>query len=418
MRRVFLALLTGIVLFPGVSWAQDATRACDLAATSPQDQMRPASIAGVRVEKIDPSIALPACEAALAADPQNPRLLFQMGRVFEAKKDAAQARAYYEKAAAYSYAAAQNSLGMLYLHGLGGLSKDETKAVQLFKMAADQGSAIAQVNLAASYAWGQGGLQKSDEQAVRLLKLAADQREPAAQAALGVAYINGVGGLRKDYKEAARLLKLAVNQGSAIGQYNLGVLYETGHGGLVKSEEEAARLYKLAADQGESHALANLAGYNAMGRGGVQKNASEASRLCGLAAAKDPAIANAGAQCWVRVPPWATEYSARVAQILDQHKRYPAMAFLFRQQGAVIVDFVIDRQGRLAGSRVLQSSGSAALDNEALSILQRSQPFPAFPDNSPEERLSFSLPILFDIRQCSINAAQPEASRIACSAGR
>jgi TonB family protein len=398
MRRVFLALLTSLVLFSGASRAQDTTaRACDLAAASPEDQTRPANIAGIRVDQIDPGVAMPACEAALAADPQKPRLLFQMGRVFEAERDDAQARIYYEKAAAYSYAAAQNSLGALYLDGRGGLSKDDTKAVQLFKLAADQGSAIAQFNLAASYAWGRGGLQKSDERAVQLLKLAADQGELHAQAGLGVAYINGVGGLQKDDQKAVTLLKLAVNQGSAVGQFNLGFFYETGRGGLVKNEAEAARLYKLAADQGEPHALVHLAGYYAAGRGGLQKNASEASRLCNLAAAKDPVIANAGPQCSVRVPPWAQEYSMRVAQILDQHRRYPAKALLTREQGTVIVDFVIDRQGRLADRHVRQSSGSTVLDNEALSILQQSQPFPAFPDNAPEQSISLSAPIQFHI---------------------
>jgi hypothetical protein len=44
MRRVFLSLLTALVLFPAVAWAQDAsmaTHACNLAAAGPYDVTRP-----------------------------------------------------------------------------------------------------------------------------------------------------------------------------------------------------------------------------------------------------------------------------------------------------------------------------------------------------------------------------------------
>src|ERR1700744_4897026 len=98
MRRAFLGLLTGLALFPAASWAQDASsRACDLAAASPDDLTRPANVPGIEIDRIDPKIALPACNAALAAAPNNARLLFEMARVLQASKDDSQAREFYEK---------------------------------------------------------------------------------------------------------------------------------------------------------------------------------------------------------------------------------------------------------------------------------------------------------------------------------
>jgi TPR repeat protein len=286
MRSAFVVLLIDIIVFcPVVSWAQGTViRACDLAAASPTDPTRPENIVGIRTERIDPKVALPACKAALAVEPENPRLLFETGRILEVGKNDAQARIYYEKAAAFAHAGARNNLAMFYLKGRGGLPKDDTKAAELLKLAADQGLANAQYNLGALYANGRGGLQKNNEQAVHYLKLAADQGEANAQAILGVCYINGVGGLPKDDMEAARLLKLAANQGSSVGQFNLGFFYETGRGGLPKSDEEAARLYKLAAEQGWSGAQYRLALLYEAGRGGLPKNNEEAKRLYKLAA--------------------------------------------------------------------------------------------------------------------------------------
>jgi protein TonB len=41
--------------------------------------------------------------------------------------------------------------------------------------------------------------------------------------------------------------------------------------------------------------------------------------------------------------------------------------------------FSLDRQGRLIDSRVVSSSGAAALDEEAVAVLRRTQPFPPPP---------------------------------------
>jgi len=44
----------------------------------------------------------------------------------------------------------------------------------------------------------------------------------------------------------------------------------------------------------------------------------------------------------------------------------------------VAFSFVVDSQGKILSQRVLRSSGYPALDEEAMAMLKRAQPLPAF----------------------------------------
>jgi periplasmic protein TonB len=81
---------------------------------------------------------------------------------------------------------------------------------------------------------------------------------------------------------------------------------------------------------------------------------------------------------------------ALVLQI-ERNKRYPAGAN--GEQGTVKLAFRMDRDGNLVESRIVQSSGSAALDQETLALVSRAQPFPAPPADISDAQLSFVLPI-------------------------
>lgn len=50
--------------------------------------------------------------------------------------------------------------------------------------------------------------------------------------------------------------------------------------------------------------------------------------------------------------------------------------------GTVVVGFTIGKDGSLAGVKLLQSSGNAALDKIALDHIRRSAPFPAPPPDA------------------------------------
>jgi periplasmic protein TonB len=94
------------------------------------------------------------------------------------------------------------------------------------------------------------------------------------------------------------------------------------------------------------------------------------------------------------VPTWKTQILA----LLERNKRYPEAAQSRREQGVAQVFFSLDRQGRVINSRVLRSSGASALDEEAMALLRRAQPFPPPPRELPGERVDLTVPIRFNLK--------------------
>jgi protein TonB len=83
---------------------------------------------------------------------------------------------------------------------------------------------------------------------------------------------------------------------------------------------------------------------------------------------------------------------------LNRFKRYPDAARARSSQGDVAVQFTIDRTGGLITSRVVRSSGSSALDEEALAVLRRANPLPAPPGHVDGTTFDLTLPIQFRIK--------------------
>jgi protein TonB len=116
-----------------------------------------------------------------------------------------------------------------------------------------------------------------------------------------------------------------------------------------------------------------------------------------LAIAPVPAAPNQG----VMKPSQATSvprWSSRIAAALERNKRYPADASRRRQHGVARVAFSIDRKGYVLASRIVHGSGSAALDEETLALLQRAQPFPPPPPELAGDRIDLVVPVRFDLR--------------------
>lgn len=84
---------------------------------------------------------------------------------------------------------------------------------------------------------------------------------------------------------------------------------------------------------------------------------------------------------------------------LERHKRYPPEAQRARHEGMPYVLFTMSRDGRVLAARLVRSSGNAALDQEALDMLQRAQPLPPLPPDQPGESLEISVPVNFFLRR-------------------
>jgi protein TonB len=83
---------------------------------------------------------------------------------------------------------------------------------------------------------------------------------------------------------------------------------------------------------------------------------------------------------------------------LQQAKRYPSAARSRGEQGVVLLAFSIDRDGHVTSRHVVKGSGYTALDDEAMALVERAQPMPAFPPSMTEAQLSLTVPIRFSLR--------------------
>jgi protein TonB len=87
-------------------------------------------------------------------------------------------------------------------------------------------------------------------------------------------------------------------------------------------------------------------------------------------------------------------YASLVFGHLQRFKRnYPAGAS--GASGTVTVTFALARDGNLLSSGISKSSGNAALDQEALALLRRANPFPPFPAAKTSAQESFNAPVNF-----------------------
>ncbi|MGU9979570.1 energy transducer TonB [Phreatobacter sp. HK31-P] len=83
-------------------------------------------------------------------------------------------------------------------------------------------------------------------------------------------------------------------------------------------------------------------------------------------------------------------YLARV--IAQLHRAKPAGS---GQQGRAVVRFAIQRSGAAGGVALASSSGNAAIDQAALSMVRRAAPFPPLPPEYAPETMALTVPIAF-----------------------
>ena len=110
---------------------------CDLAATHPMDPNRVAP--GVSREEMNFPGATAACEAAVAADPENPRLHYQLARVYTYSGKTELGWPHMEKAVAAEYPQALFVSGYMQYLRLSPAESDACAAGRLIRRSAEYG---------------------------------------------------------------------------------------------------------------------------------------------------------------------------------------------------------------------------------------------------------------------------------------
>jgi TonB family protein len=92
-------------------------------------------------------------------------------------------------------------------------------------------------------------------------------------------------------------------------------------------------------------------------------------------------------------------YRSTVAKHLAQHMiAYPRNSVARDQHGRVEVAFSVDHDGHVHDLRLIHSSGHSELDDAALAMVDKAQPFPALPQNLTEDDNVFDFPLKFDLQ--------------------
>jgi tetratricopeptide (TPR) repeat protein len=235
---------------------RDLITDCDRLAAMPYDTGHAPDLAGVEIGRMNVAAAAVACNDALARYPDVARFTFEAGRVATARKDFAEARRLYEKAAAAGYAMAMNNIGALY-EGGNGTPVNYAEAARWYGKAVAAGEPIAMVDLGWQYEHGHG-VVKDLAEARRLYEAATDAGVGDGMNNLGLLYLRGTG-VPRDYARARRLFEQGASLGDDAAMNGLGVIYSEGDG-VPRNIRLAREWFEKAAALGNPEAKQNLRG--------------------------------------------------------------------------------------------------------------------------------------------------------------
>lgn len=88
--------------------------------------------------------------------------------------------------------------------------------------------------------------------------------------------------------------------------------------------------------------------------------------------------------------PIYVSYFNKIKQSIESQWEYPEVALRYGLQGRLSLEFAIDANGQLERLRILRSSGSQVLDDEALRAIKAASPFPPIPPWIKSSLLSIS----------------------------
>ena len=182
----------------------------------------------------------------------------------EDKAQIAEARDWFEKAAAQNQPEALLALARFYDSGLGGLDANPQKGFDLCLRAAKAGSVVAMNEMGVRYQRG-AGVRQDNMAAIGWFTIGAQHGQPAALVNLGNCYETG-NGVRQDLDLAGRHYAAAAKQNFGPAQFLLGQMIEKGKG----TEVNLAHAYVL---------------YT---RAGAQKNPEAAKRAEAIKAKLNP----------------------------------------------------------------------------------------------------------------------------------
>ena len=91
-------------------------------------------------------------------------------------------------------------------------------------------------------------------------------------------------------------------------------------------------------------------------------------------------------------------YQDMVKQRIEEVKRYPGWAKKQGIEGIAHLEFVILANGRGQEIKLIRSSGSKILDQEAIATIQRASPFPPLPKEIASSSIQMEVSLVFTLK--------------------
>ncbi|MFC1456513.1 MULTISPECIES: energy transducer TonB family protein [Microvirga] len=104
----------------------------------------------------------------------------------------------------------------------------------------------------------------------------------------------------------------------------------------------------------------------------------------GAAASADPNVLN--------------RYVAQLAAALRSRLRYPETARAQGLEGVATIRFTMQRSGQIVSASLVRSTGNPSLDQAALAAASPGTSLPAAPETMPQQQLTVSVPLRFNLR--------------------
>jgi len=246
------------------------------------DYLDPDGVAVARYpNEIEPAVARPACEAAVARAPEVGRFHYQLGRVLLASGDLDGAEAAYDRALELGHTRAWQALGLLEVQRLqaaGGSTRPKPPETALAKLAIG-------VDLGDPYAYhtlGQWLLEQETDPALQrqgfeLMLRALEVGHTFSMNALGAWFLRE-GSPQYDPERGARYFTESAARGDIYGFANMGWLTLNGAGGVARDPAAALQWYSRAADEGHPTAPTAIGRIHVNGDVGGRSDLAEALR--------------------------------------------------------------------------------------------------------------------------------------------
>lgn len=211
--------------------------------------------------EIRPDLALDACRAAVAAEPDNGRFHYQLGRALISLRQTAEAKAEFERAKALGHTRAWQALGNAILNEAketGGVSNPRAseEVLQLFAQGVDKGDPYAFYSLGRQF-MRFGGTDAIEIEGYDLMMRALEVGHTFAMNELGYFYLQEDGAFH-DPERGLRYLRESAARDDIYGFNNMGLVYLNGLGGTEVDDAAAFEMFRKAAEGGHPNAPFNI----------------------------------------------------------------------------------------------------------------------------------------------------------------